>query len=61
MDDLKGRVAGRPAASLAAAAGQIRAQAGGVNLLCANAGVLAHVAPLAQHTVADWEYTSAGG
>jgi NAD(P)-dependent dehydrogenase (short-subunit alcohol dehydrogenase family) len=43
--------------SLAAAAGKIVAQAGGVNLLCANAGVLARIAPLADHTVADWEYT----
>jgi NAD(P)-dependent dehydrogenase (short-subunit alcohol dehydrogenase family) len=43
--------------SLAAAAGRIVAQAGGVNLLCANAGVLARVGPLADHTIADWEYT----
>ena len=43
--------------SLAAAAKEIGAQAGGVNLLCANAGVLARVAPLADHTVGDWEYT----
>lgn len=43
--------------SLAAAARQIVARAGDVNLLCANAGVLARVAPLAQHTIADWEYT----
>ena len=33
------------------------ARAGGVNLLCANAGVLARVGPLAEHSVADWEYT----
>jgi len=43
--------------SLAAAAKEIVAQAGGVNLLCANAGVLARVAPLADHSVEDWEYT----
>jgi NAD(P)-dependent dehydrogenase (short-subunit alcohol dehydrogenase family) len=43
--------------SLAAAAKQIIAQAGGVNLLCANAGVLARVGPLADHTIGDWEYT----
>jgi len=45
------------APSLAAAARRIVAQAGGVNLLCANAGVLARVGPLAEHTIADWEYT----
>jgi NAD(P)-dependent dehydrogenase (short-subunit alcohol dehydrogenase family) len=44
-------------ASLDAAVRRIVAEAGGVNLLCANAGVLARVAPLAAHTVADWEYT----
>ena len=44
-------------ASLEAAAKEIAARAGGVNLLCANAGVLARVAPLAEHTVGDWEYT----
>jgi NAD(P)-dependent dehydrogenase (short-subunit alcohol dehydrogenase family) len=43
--------------SLAAAAGDIVARAGGVNLLCANAGVLGRVGPLAEHTVGDWEYT----
>ena len=43
--------------SLAAAAEEIVARAGGVNLLCANAGVLARVAPLADHTIGDWEYT----
>ena len=43
--------------SLATAVGKIVAQAGGVNLLCANAGVLARIAPLADHSVADWEYT----
>lgn len=45
--------------SLAAAARSIVAQAGGVNVLCANAGVLARVGPLAQHTIGDWEYTLA--
>jgi NAD(P)-dependent dehydrogenase (short-subunit alcohol dehydrogenase family) len=44
-------------ASLAAAAEEIVARAGGVNLLCANAGVLARVGPLATHSVEDWEYT----
>ena len=43
--------------SLAAAARTLEKAAGGVNLLCANAGVLARVGPLADHTVADWEYT----
>jgi NAD(P)-dependent dehydrogenase (short-subunit alcohol dehydrogenase family) len=43
--------------SLAAAAKEIVAQAGGVNLLCANAGVLARIAPLADHSIEDWEYT----
>jgi len=43
--------------SLARAAEQIVAKTGGVNLLCANAGVLARVGPLANHTVGDWEYT----
>jgi NAD(P)-dependent dehydrogenase (short-subunit alcohol dehydrogenase family) len=43
--------------SLDAAAKRIVAQAGGVNLLCANAGVLARVGRLADHTVEDWEYT----
>ncbi|HEX5066062.1 MAG TPA: SDR family NAD(P)-dependent oxidoreductase [Myxococcota bacterium] len=44
-------------ASLEAAVKQIVMRAGGVNLLCANAGVLARVAPLAAHTIGDWEYT----
>jgi len=43
--------------SLAAAAKEIVAQAGGVNLLCANAGVLARIGSLAEHTIEDWEYT----
>jgi len=43
--------------SLAAAAEEIVVRAGGVNVLCANAGVLARVAPLAEHTIEDWEYT----
>jgi NAD(P)-dependent dehydrogenase (short-subunit alcohol dehydrogenase family) len=43
--------------SLAAAAKEIVARAGGVNLLCANAGVLARVGSLADHTLEDWEYT----
>jgi NAD(P)-dependent dehydrogenase (short-subunit alcohol dehydrogenase family) len=45
--------------SLAGAARDIVSRAGGVNLLCANAGVLARIAPLADHTVLDWEYTLA--
>jgi NAD(P)-dependent dehydrogenase (short-subunit alcohol dehydrogenase family) len=45
------------ARSLAAAAEAIVARTGGVNLLCANAGVLARVGPLAEHTTQDWEYT----
>ena len=43
--------------SLAAAAKEILARADGVNLLCANAGVLARIGPLANHTIEDWEYT----
>jgi NAD(P)-dependent dehydrogenase (short-subunit alcohol dehydrogenase family) len=43
--------------SLAAAAKEVAARAGGVNLLCANAGVLACIGPLDAHTVEDWEYT----
>jgi NAD(P)-dependent dehydrogenase (short-subunit alcohol dehydrogenase family) len=43
--------------SLARAAEEIVAKTGGVNLLCANAGVLARVGPLANHTIGDWEYT----
>ena len=44
-------------ASLSAAAKEILARANRVNLLCANAGVLARIGPLADHTVEDWEYT----
>jgi NAD(P)-dependent dehydrogenase (short-subunit alcohol dehydrogenase family) len=43
--------------SLDAAARRIVSQAGGVNVLCANAGVLARVGPLAEHTIGDWEYS----
>ena len=43
--------------SLAGAAKQVQAEAGGVNLLCANAGVLARIASLDDHTIEDWEYT----
>ena len=43
--------------SLAAAAKQIASELGGVNLLCANAGVLARIGPLDTHTLEDWEYT----
>jgi NAD(P)-dependent dehydrogenase (short-subunit alcohol dehydrogenase family) len=45
------------AEALAAAAKQVAAEAGGVALLCANAGVLAKIAPLDEHTLQDWEYT----
>lgn len=43
--------------SLAAAAKEVVARAGGVNLLCANAGVLARIGSLADHSLEDWEYT----
>lgn len=43
--------------SLAAAVEQVVARAGGVHLLCANAGVLACIGPLGAHTLEDWEYT----
>jgi len=43
--------------SLAEAAAEVAARTGGVNLLCANAGVLARIGSLADHTVEDWEYT----
>jgi NAD(P)-dependent dehydrogenase (short-subunit alcohol dehydrogenase family) len=43
--------------SLAAAREEVAARAGRVNLLCANAGVLARVGPLVDHTLEDWEYT----
>ena len=43
--------------SLAGAAKQVEAELGGANLLCANAGVLARIAPLSDHTIEDWEYT----
>src|SRR5262245_9818772 len=43
--------------SLASAAEALLTKTGGVNLLCANAGVLARVGPLANHTIGDWEYT----
>jgi NAD(P)-dependent dehydrogenase (short-subunit alcohol dehydrogenase family) len=45
------------APSLATAAKEVVARAGGVNLLCANAGVLGRIGPLADHTIEDWEYT----
>jgi NAD(P)-dependent dehydrogenase (short-subunit alcohol dehydrogenase family) len=43
--------------SLEKAAEQVAANAGGVNLLCANAGVLARMGTHDEHTVEDWEYT----
>ncbi len=45
------------AESLEMAAKQVAAETGGVNLLCANAGVLARMASLDDHTMEDWEYT----
>src|SRR5262249_19157814 len=51
---------GAGGSAVEAACGRTRrivAEAGGVNLLCANAGVLARVGPLAEHTIGDWEYT----
>ena len=44
-------------AALAAAAAEVERTAGGLNLLCANAGVLARIATLQEHTIQDWEYT----
>ncbi|MBJ19616.1 MAG: short-chain dehydrogenase [Deltaproteobacteria bacterium] len=43
--------------SLELAAKRVAAEAGGLNLLCANAGVLARMASNDDHTVEDWEYT----
>ena len=43
--------------ALAAAVATVEATAGGLNLLCANAGVLARIASLQDHTIEDWEYT----
>ncbi len=43
--------------SLAAAAKETLARVGPASLLCANAGVLAKIAPLEKHTLEDWEYT----
>ncbi len=43
--------------SLAEAAGEIATRIGAVSLLCANAGVLARIGSLEEHTVGDWEYT----
>jgi NAD(P)-dependent dehydrogenase (short-subunit alcohol dehydrogenase family) len=43
--------------SLELASKQVAAEAGGANLLCANAGVLARIASLDEHTIEDWEYT----
>jgi NAD(P)-dependent dehydrogenase (short-subunit alcohol dehydrogenase family) len=42
---------------LARAAAQVVERTGAVNVLCANAGVLTEVRPLAEGTIADWEYT----
>jgi len=43
--------------SLAAAAKEVESRAGGVNLLCANAGVLGRIGAAADHSIEDWEYT----
>ena len=43
--------------SLEVAAKEVIRRAGGVNLLCANAGVLARLGSLADHGIDDWEYT----
>ena len=43
--------------SLESAAKQVQAEFGDTHLLCANAGVLARIAPLDAHTLDDWEYT----
>lgn len=43
--------------SLAAAAKEVLGRADRVNVLCANAGVLARIGPLDAHSVEDWEYT----
>ncbi|MBW2268488.1 MAG: SDR family NAD(P)-dependent oxidoreductase [Deltaproteobacteria bacterium] len=43
--------------SLELAAKQVASEAGALHLLCANAGVLAQIAPLDDTTVEDWEYT----
>ncbi len=44
------------AAALAAAAEEIRTRFGGVNLLCANAGVMLPIGPLSEKSQSDWEY-----
>jgi len=43
--------------SLTAAAATVAGESGGAHLLCANAGVLARIASLDEHTIEDWEYT----
>ncbi|MGH0033124.1 MAG: SDR family NAD(P)-dependent oxidoreductase [Myxococcota bacterium] len=43
--------------SLESAAKRVADEAGGANVLCANAGVLGRVASLDDHSVEDWEYT----
>jgi NAD(P)-dependent dehydrogenase (short-subunit alcohol dehydrogenase family) len=42
--------------ALARAAARVESEAGGASLLCANAGVLCEVGPLAERTAADWEF-----
>jgi NAD(P)-dependent dehydrogenase (short-subunit alcohol dehydrogenase family) len=42
--------------SLAAAANEVVAGFGGVNVLCANAGVMLPIGPLTEKTESDWEY-----
>jgi len=41
---------------LAAAAEEVGARFGNVNLLCANAGVILPIGPLAENSDSDWEY-----
>src|SRR5215472_5739703 len=58
MDDLKGRGAVVTGGGSGIGRGiALALGAEGVNLLCANAGVLARIGPLANHTIEDWEYT----
>jgi NAD(P)-dependent dehydrogenase (short-subunit alcohol dehydrogenase family) len=42
--------------SLASATQQVVASFGGVNVLCANAGVMLPIGPLTEKTESDWEY-----
>lgn len=42
--------------ALAAAAKEVGARFGGVNVLCANAGVMLPIGPLTEKSASDWEY-----